>query len=68
MPRTGSSRLVSQWPRYLPHRLSRHRDGRWGPGKIGAIAIDDSRTSPVDQVLDETGGLGADRGCVCVGY
>jgi threonine dehydrogenase-like Zn-dependent dehydrogenase len=36
--------------------------------QIGAIAIDDSQGSPVDQVLDHTGGRGADRGCECVGY
>jgi glutathione-independent formaldehyde dehydrogenase len=36
--------------------------------RIGAIPIDDSRSSPVEQVLEQTGGLGADRGCECVGY
>lgn len=36
--------------------------------KIGAIPIDDSLTSPVDQVLDLTDGEGADKGCECVGY
>lgn len=29
---------------------------------------DDSAGSPVDQVLEQTGGEGADRGCECVGY
>jgi glutathione-independent formaldehyde dehydrogenase len=36
--------------------------------QIGAIAIDDSQTSAVDQVLEQTDGMGADRGCECVGY
>jgi len=36
--------------------------------KIGAIPIDDSTSSPVDQVLEQTGGVGADCGCECVGY
>ncbi len=36
--------------------------------EIGAIPIDDSKDSPVDQVLELTEGEGADRGCECVGY
>ena len=36
--------------------------------QIGAIAVDDSKTDPVQFVLDQTQGLGADRGCECVGY
>jgi len=36
--------------------------------KIGAIPIDDSKESPVDQVLELTDGEGADKGCECVGY
>ena len=36
--------------------------------QIGVIAIDDSKVDPVQAVLDETMGLGADRGCECVGY
>jgi threonine dehydrogenase-like Zn-dependent dehydrogenase len=35
---------------------------------IGAIAIDDSAGSPVDQIMELTGGQGADKGCECVGY
>src|SRR4030095_15865328 len=31
-------------------------------------AIDDSKVDPVQAVLDETMGLGADNGCECVGY
>ena len=36
--------------------------------QIGAIAVDDSKTDPVQFVLDQTQGVGADRGCECVGY
>ena len=36
--------------------------------QIGAIPIDDSKTDPVQFVLDQTQGMGADRGCECVGY
>jgi threonine dehydrogenase-like Zn-dependent dehydrogenase len=35
---------------------------------IGAIAIDDSSDSAVEQVLELTNGEGADKGCECVGY
>jgi len=35
---------------------------------IGVIAIDDSKGSPVERVLEETGGEGADCGCEAVGY
>jgi glutathione-independent formaldehyde dehydrogenase len=35
---------------------------------IGVIAIDDSADSPVERVLEETGGEGADCGCEAVGY
>ena len=36
--------------------------------KLGAIPIDESKYDPIEQVLDKTGGLGADSGCECVGY
>jgi len=36
--------------------------------RIGAIPVDDSTSSPVEEVLEQTGGLGADCGCECVGY
>ena len=36
--------------------------------EYGAIPIDTSKGSAVDQVLDLTNGQGADRGCECVGY
>jgi glutathione-independent formaldehyde dehydrogenase len=36
--------------------------------EVGAIAIDDGEAPPAEQILDLTGGQGADRGCECVGY
>lgn len=48
--------------------VDRHPDRLRLAESIGAIAIDDSQTDPVEAVLDETMGLGADRGCECVGY
>ena len=36
--------------------------------EIGAIPVDDSKGSPVAQVLELTDGRGADKGCECVGY
>ena len=48
--------------------VDRHPDRLRLAGQIGAIAIDDSKGSPVDQVKEHTSGLGADRGCECVGY
>ena len=45
-----------------------HKDRLALAEKIGAIPIDDSDGSSVDLVLALTGGLGADRGCECVGY
>jgi glutathione-independent formaldehyde dehydrogenase len=48
--------------------VDRHPDRLALAKKIGAIPIDDSKASPVDQVLDQTRGEGADRGCECVGY
>ncbi|MBD8080784.1 glutathione-independent formaldehyde dehydrogenase [Citricoccus sp. NPDC079358] len=48
--------------------VDRHPDRLALAEQIGAIAIDDSKTDPVQAVLDETMGLGADRGCECVGY
>ncbi len=36
--------------------------------KMGAIPIDFSKAPAVDQVLELTNGLGADKGCECVGY
>jgi glutathione-independent formaldehyde dehydrogenase len=48
--------------------VDRHADRLKLAEKIGAIAIDDSSDSVVDQVLEQTGGEGGDRGCECVGY
>jgi glutathione-independent formaldehyde dehydrogenase len=48
--------------------VDRHPDRLRLAESIGAIAIDDSKASPVDQVLQQTNGQGADRGCECVGY
>lgn len=36
--------------------------------KMGVIPIDDSKVSPIEAVLNMTDGLGADKGCECVGY
>lgn len=36
--------------------------------KLGAIPIDDSTADPVEQVMELTGGQGADKGCECVGW
>jgi glutathione-independent formaldehyde dehydrogenase len=37
-------------------------------GKIGATPVDFSRTDPAEQILDATGGRGADCGVEAVGY
>lgn len=36
--------------------------------KIGAIPVDESKAGPVEQILELTGGKGADCGCEAVGY
>lgn len=36
--------------------------------EIGAVPVDDSKGSPVERILELTGGEGADCGCECVGY
>jgi len=48
--------------------VDRHPDRLRLAEQIGAIPISDAKGSPVDQVLELTGGVGADRGCECVGY
>jgi glutathione-independent formaldehyde dehydrogenase len=48
--------------------VDRHPDRLQLAEQIGAIPIDDSKSDPVEQVLDQTNGLGADKGCECVGY
>jgi threonine dehydrogenase-like Zn-dependent dehydrogenase len=45
-----------------------HKDRLSLAEKIGAIAIDDTEGGGVERVMDLTGGVGADRGCECVGY
>ena len=48
--------------------VDRHQDRLKLAASIGAIPIDDSRQSAVDQILELTDGEGADKGCECVGY
>jgi hypothetical protein len=48
--------------------VDRHPDRLRLAESIGAIPIDDSKVDPVEAVLEETMGLGADNGCECVGY
>ena len=45
-----------------------HKDRLALAKKIGAVAIDDTEKTGVEQVLELTKGKGADRGCECVGY
>ena len=48
--------------------VDRHPDRLRLAEQVGAIAVDDSKGSPVDQVMEQTNGMGADRGAECVGY
>jgi threonine dehydrogenase-like Zn-dependent dehydrogenase len=48
--------------------VDRHPDRLRLAEEIGAIAVDDSRGSHLDEILELTDGEGADRGCECVGY
>jgi len=48
--------------------VDRHPDRLRLVEQIGAIGVDDSKGSPVDQVMEHTNGMGADRGAECVGY
>jgi glutathione-independent formaldehyde dehydrogenase len=48
--------------------VDRHPDRLALAETIGVIPIDDSKESPVDRVMELTHGLGADRGCECVGW
>ena len=45
-----------------------HKDRLALAEKMGAIPVDDTNGDAADQVLEMTGGEGADRGCECVGY
>src|ERR1700744_1756890 len=47
--------------------VDRHADRLRLAESIGAIAIDDSKSDPVERVKELTGGLLADKGCECVG-
>jgi glutathione-independent formaldehyde dehydrogenase len=48
--------------------VDRHPDRLKLAESIGAIPINDAEVDPVEAVLAETMGLGADNGCECVGY
>ena len=48
--------------------VDRHPDRLRLAEEIGAMPIDDSKVDPVEAVMEETNGRGADRGCECVGY
>lgn len=48
--------------------VDRHSDRLRLAESIGVIPIDDSKEDPVERVMNETDGEGADRGCECVGY
>ena len=48
--------------------VDRHPDRLRLAQEIGAMTIDDSKVNPVEAVMEETKGLGADRGAECVGY
>jgi glutathione-independent formaldehyde dehydrogenase len=48
--------------------VDRHPDRLRLAEEIGAIPIDDSTEDPVERVLELTKGVGADKGCECVGW
>jgi glutathione-independent formaldehyde dehydrogenase len=48
--------------------VDRHADRLSLAEEIGAIPINYAQDSPIEQVMQLTNGLGADRGCECVGY
>ena len=48
--------------------VDNHKDRLKLAEEFGAIPIDFSKGSAVEQVLELTNGVGADRGCECVGY
>ncbi|MCC2633313.1 glutathione-independent formaldehyde dehydrogenase [Ramlibacter sp.] len=45
-----------------------HKDRLALAERIGAVAIDDTEGTGIEQVMELTGGVGADKGCECVGY
>ncbi|HEX4505755.1 MAG TPA: glutathione-independent formaldehyde dehydrogenase [Alphaproteobacteria bacterium] len=48
--------------------VDRHPDRLRLAEQIGAIPIDDSKEDPVEAVMKLTKGVGADKGCECVGW
>ncbi len=48
--------------------VDNHKDRLKLAENLGAIPIDFSKAPAVEQVLELTKGLGADKGCECVGY
>ncbi|MDT4893572.1 MAG: glutathione-independent formaldehyde dehydrogenase [Pseudonocardiales bacterium] len=48
--------------------VDRHPDRLALVDKFDAIPINDTKGDPVEQVMELTGGEGADKGCECVGY
>ena len=48
--------------------VDNHKDRLKLAEEYGAIAVDFSKGSAVEQVLELTKGVGADKGCECVGY
>ena len=48
--------------------VDRHRDRLRLAETIGAVPIDDARGDPVAEVMKLTRGVGADKGCECVGW
>jgi glutathione-independent formaldehyde dehydrogenase len=48
--------------------IDRHKDRLKLALEIGALALDDTKGSVVEEVMELTHGQGADRGCECVGY
>ncbi|MFE1391224.1 glutathione-independent formaldehyde dehydrogenase [Nocardiopsis alba] len=48
--------------------VDRHPDRLRLVERMGAIAVDDSKGDPVEQILNLTDGRRADCGCECVGY
>lgn len=48
--------------------VDRHADRLRLAESMGVVAIDDSKESPVDRVMELTHGRGTDKGCECVGW
>ena len=48
--------------------VDRHPDRLKLAEQIGAVAVDDTKGDPVEQIMELTDGEGADRGCECVGW